>query len=112
MGDVKALFLPGHGSKQEIVNNFIPELTAVLSKEDKPGMHPLLLKHVITLDGSPLNKEDFPSNRDVQLHTLAKLDGCSAEFDPALANQVLPDDPALILFTSVSSTHRLIPVDL
>lgn len=101
MGDIKALFLPGKGSQQEVVNKFLPKLNESIAKKDEPGMEPIRLEHVITLDGEPFKKKYIPSHRDITLHTMAELDGCSTEFDDSISDQVVPDDPAIILFTSV-----------
>ena len=66
-----------------------------------------MLKHVITLDGEPLNASvDIPSNRDLQLHTFEQFEECSPDLDVSITSNVSPDDPAIIMFTSVFTWHK------
>lgn len=105
-GDVKALFMPGSGSPQDVVNKFGKILADGLAN-DKPTdgkADQLLLDHIITMDGEIY--QNLPQNRPLRFHQLHKLKQgkSSADLDSSIINQVTPDDPAIIMFTSGKAT--------
>ena len=100
--EVKALFLPGGKSSQESLNNFTNVLGETLNIDK--GQHrtsdPLLLKNVVFIDGEA---NDSVAKNGVRIHSLEKLKNRSSDLDSAITSKVSPDDPAVIMFTSVSS---------
>lgn len=109
-GDVKALFLPGKQSPQEMVNNFSKIIAETVNLKESPNADPLLLKHIISIDG-----EDYASSEvgggdgnGIRVHSFDKLQSNkSRDLDSKITSLVSPDDPLMIMFTSVSRTHLL-----
>ncbi|XP_075587873.1 putative acyl-CoA synthetase YngI isoform X2 [Dermatophagoides farinae] len=101
-GEMKALFMPGHKSRQDIVNRFSTITMKTLEKKaDDQNQSTFLLENIITVDGHPFNVSDLPDHhRNIRLFELEKLKQQTGELDSSITNLVLPDDPAVIMFTS------------
>mgnify|MGYP002649684108 CR=1 FL=1 len=105
-GDIKALFMPGKNSPQQVVNRFEKILTEALQVEDQSVTDPLILQHIITIDGEPYSEGEFKAKNagtaPFKMHSLEKLKEAksTASLDSSLLNLVSPDDPSIIMFTS------------
>jgi len=99
---VKAMFMPGKGSPQEIVNRFPKVLSKALSNPDNAGEDPILLQHLVTLDGQSFSDTDIPANRQgsIKHHQLENLFAKNGDVSSKLLADVQPDDPSIIMFTS------------
>ncbi len=104
-GDVKALFMPGSSSPQEVVNKFGKVLADGL-EHDKTikvaeGEDQLLLEHIITMDGEAYSSLPL-TKLPLKVHRLDKLKTgkSSADLDASITGLVSPDDPAIIMYTS------------
>lgn len=100
-GNVKALFMPGQGSPQEVVNQFGKILADGLATDrTKEGEDQLLLENVVTIDGNSYETPLLNSKKPIKMHCLAKLKERSPVLDSKVTGIVSPDDPAIIMFTS------------
>ena len=99
---VKALFLPGKKSNQEVVNRFSKILSKTLSHEDIPGSDPILLEHLVTLDGEAYSDSDLPEKYRGKLkhHQIEQLFQTNGDVCGKVLSAVSPDDPSVIMFTS------------
>lgn len=100
-GCVKALFMPGSGSQQEVVSQFGKILAEGLASDrTKEGEDELILEHLVTIDGASYDAFQG-TKRPLKMHTLAKLkQNSSSVLDRAVTDVVSPDDTAIIMFTS------------
>lgn len=98
--DIKALFMPGKNSKQEIINKFSKIINLTLNTKDEDPTLALKLENIISLDGDMIEPSDLPSNRKIKCFHLDKLRQTKGELDSSIIKQVSPDDPALIVYTS------------
>ncbi|XP_027204182.2 putative acyl-CoA synthetase YngI [Dermatophagoides pteronyssinus] len=103
-GKMKALFMPGHKSQQDIVNRFSSIMMKTLNMEEKKDDDkiPFLLENIVTMDGDTFNdlNSSVKNNRNIRVLELEKLKQQTGELDSSITNLVLPDDPAVIMFTS------------
>lgn len=100
-GEVKALFLPGKNSPQEVVNNFHKIATKTINLKESANLDPLLLKHIISIDGDDYQQSEV-GGAGVQVHSYDKLaSNNNGDLDASITRQVSPDDPLTIMFTSV-----------
>jgi fatty-acyl-CoA synthase len=83
----KAIFLPGHGSRQETVNKFMSVLRGI-------PLSNLQLQHVITLDGDPGVKMESLSS--FTLDSFRDGKGSAGDENP----EFTADSPSIIMFTS------------
>ena len=83
----KAIFLPGHGSRQEVVNKFMPVLRGVQVSK-------LPLQRLITLDGDPGAAIDGLTS--FTLDSFRQEPNTAAE----LIQDFSADSPSIIMFTS------------
>ncbi|KAI2798943.1 Acyl-CoA synthetase member 2 mitochondrial [Blomia tropicalis] len=100
--DIKALFMPGKDSEQRVVNNFAKIIGQTLKDDDvnRGDQEEIILKHIISIDGSPYEQSDLPSKQPIQSHTLDKLKQRTGLLDKSITELITPDDPAIIMFTS------------
>lgn len=84
----KAIFLPGHGSDQEVVNKFMTVLRLVQTKN-------LPLEHVIAMDGDP-GKGITSQISMTDLHSLRKGNSENVNIEQSFS----ADSPSIIMFTS------------
>lgn len=102
-GEVKALFLPGKKSTQEAVNNFSKITAETVNLKESPNADPLLLKHIISIDGEDYDQSEVAG---IGVHSFDKLiSNKNSDLDSKITSLVSPDDPLMIMFTSVSHTH-------
>ncbi|KAI7697236.1 Acyl-CoA synthetase family member 2 [Sarcoptes scabiei] len=104
-GEIKALFMPGKNSKQNVVNRYSDIFLKTLNTEQKKQSDPSLrihLENVIVLDGDGFDQGDLSASMSsIKFHhfdTLRKQKG--KDVDQSLIESVIPDDPAVIMFTS------------
>ncbi|XP_054159206.1 putative acyl-CoA synthetase YngI [Oppia nitens] len=96
-GQIKAIFMPGNGSKQEVVNKYQNILTETLKMPQNKEEEPLILKNVILMDGSEPSKDDNNYVNYIPFNNLTANDGIISS---QVTDAVSPDDPAIIMFTS------------
>ncbi|CAG2110220.1 unnamed protein product [Medioppia subpectinata] len=90
---IKTLFMPGLDSKQLIINNYHKVLSDVLTmRKTQTNSDPLLLNHVIFMDGTDTQMCDRNKDRVTSslLSDFCKTDG---QLPDSVTESVTPDDP-------------------
>ena len=67
-----------------------------------------MLNSVIAIDGEAYIEGDVSNKRQIKTYLLSKLKECSGKLDSSVSGAVMPDDPAIIMFTSVYACLSLI----
>ncbi|CAG2105153.1 unnamed protein product [Medioppia subpectinata] len=96
-GQIKAIFMPGNGSKQEVVNKYQNVLKQTLSAKEEKESDPLILKDIIFMDGN-YSSEDAKGGFNYM--PITNLVANNGNVDQSIVDDVSPDDPAIIMFTS------------
>ncbi|CAG2115072.1 unnamed protein product, partial [Medioppia subpectinata] len=103
-GQIKAIFMPGNGSKQEVVNKYQNVLKQTLSAKEEKESDPLILKDIIFMDGN-YSSEDAKGGFNYM--PITNLVANNGNVDQSIVDDVSPDDPAIIMFTSVVNNALL-----